>query len=283
MKTNKVWFITGASKGLGLALAKRVLETGGRVAATSRSRDSLVKALGGESAALLALEVDLLNENSVQAAVAATQKKFGTIDVVVNNAGYGQLGTIEELSDIEARKNFDINVFGLLNVLRATVPQLREKRAGHIFDISSIGGLVGGFTGWGIYCATKFAVGGITESLHADLKDHGVNVTLVYPGYFRTEFLTGGSLAEPAKKIAAYEGARASHLQHTDAINGNQPGDPDRLANALIETAESGKPPLHLFLGSDAYAMAQQKIQQLQADLAANEQMSRSTDFPVAR
>lgn len=283
MTKDKVWFITGASKGLGMALAKRVLRDGGRVAATSRSRASITRALGEPSAALLPLEVDLLDEGSVSAAVAQTIEHFGGLDVVVNNAGYGQMGTIEELTDAEARKNFDVNVFGLLNVLRATVPHLREKRAGHVFDIASIGGFVGGFSGFGVYCATKFAVAGITEGLHADLQEHGVHVTLVYPGYFRTEFLTDGSLAKPARPIAAYNAARASEAQHVGTINGQQPGDPERFAAALVETAASSSPPLHLFLGSDAFSMAQKKLEAVRSDLVSHEALSRSTDFPTAR
>ncbi|MDB4943281.1 MAG: short-chain dehydrogenase/reductase [Labilithrix sp.] len=279
MKNDKVWFITGASKGLGLSLARRVLREGGRVAATSRSRKALIAALGEQSASLLSLEVDLLDAGSVRDAVAATLGHFGALDVVVNNAGYGQLGTIEELSDAETRKNFDVNVFGLLNVLRAVLPHLREKRTGHIFDISSIAGFVGGFSGWGIYVATKFAVAGITESLHADLAEHGVHVTLVYPGYFRTAFLEQGSLALPESPIAAYAAARASHAQHVEEINSRQPGDPERLAGVLVETAASASPPLHLFLGSDAFAMATQKLDGLRAELARHEAVSRSTDF----
>jgi len=281
MTKDKVWFITGASKGLGLALAKRVLREGGRVAATSRSRESVIRALGDASASLLPLEVELIDEKSVAEAVAQTIRQLGGLDVVVNNAGYGQLGTVEELSDAEARKNFDVNVFGLLNVLRATVPHLREKRAGHVFDVASIGGFVGGFSGFGIYCATKFAVAGITEALHADLAEHGVNVTLVYPGYFRTEFLSDTSIVKPARPLAAYAAARASEAQHVGTIHGQQPGDPERFAEAIVQTATLAAPPLHLFLGSDSFSMAQEKLESLRADLAGHEGLSRSTDFPA--
>jgi NAD(P)-dependent dehydrogenase (short-subunit alcohol dehydrogenase family) len=278
MKSNKTWFVTGASKGLGLSLARAILQAGGNVAATTRSLAALQQALGS-SERLLALEVDLVDERSVQGAVEATLRRFGRLDVVVNNAGYGQLGAVEELSDAEARQNFDVNVFGLLNVLRATLPHLREQRSGHVYNIGSIGGFFGGFSGWGIYCATKFAVAGISESLHADLAEHGVHVSCVYPGYFRTEFLTRDSVGLPARPIAAYAGARASHAQHLQQINHQQPGDPERLAQVLIELTEAGAPPLHLFLGSDAHAMAEKKVQDVRDILAKFERTSRSTDF----
>src|SRR6185369_3527750 len=197
---NNVWFVTGASKGLGLLLVQQLLARGYRVAATSRTADELGRRVGPQSERFLALAMDITDEASVGRAVAATRAHFGALDVVVNNAGYGQFGTVEEVSDAEARRNYDVNVFGTLNVLRATLPQLREQRSGHVFNIASVGGFVGGFSGWGIYCSTKFAVAGLTESLHADLEPLGVKVTLVYPGYFRTEFLSAGSMLHPAQR-----------------------------------------------------------------------------------
>ncbi|NVB84873.1 MAG: SDR family NAD(P)-dependent oxidoreductase [Kofleriaceae bacterium] len=278
-KNNKVWFITGASKGLGLVLAKQALARGYRVAATSRSVDDLVKAVGGKTGALLPLAMEVTDEASVRAAVGATLAHFDALDVVVNNAGYGQLGTPEEASDAEARRNYDVNVFGVLNVLRASLPHLREQRSGHVFNIASIGGLFGGFTGWSIYCSTKFAVAGITESLRADVAPFGVDVTLVYPGYFRTEFLTSGSLRLPERPNPAYEEARASEMTHTAQINGAQPGDPEKAARAMLDIYDRPTPPLHLFLGSDAVKMAEQKLRELAADLDANRAVSVGTDF----
>lgn len=275
MKDN-VWFITGGSKGIGLELAKVLLERGARVAVTSRSPAD-VKAVLGDS--VLALGVDLVDEKSVKAAVDATIAKFGRIDVVVNNAGYGQMGAVEEVTDEEARRNFDVNVFGVLNVLRATLPVLRKQRSGHVFNIASIGGFVGAFSGWGVYCATKFALAGLTESLHADLADLGVHVTLVYPGYFRTEFLAAGSRGLPANRIADYAGARASESAHTESIAGNQPGDPRKLAAALVETASSSNPPLHLFLGPDSFDMAKKKLTNVGEELDRWASVSRSTNF----
>jgi NAD(P)-dependent dehydrogenase (short-subunit alcohol dehydrogenase family) len=225
---NNVWFVTGASKGLGLHLIQTLLARGYRVAATSRTAGELVRAVGAESERFLPLEMDIVNEASVARAIARTLGHFGALDVVVNNAGYGQFGTVEEVTDAEARRNYDVNVFGTLNVLRAALPTLRERRTGHVFNIASIGGLVGAFSGWGVYCSTKFAVAGLTEALHADLAPFGVKVTLVYPGYFRTDFLKAGSLVRPTWPIAAYTAARASESRHTDQISGAQPAIPRR-------------------------------------------------------
>lgn len=280
MKNNAVWFVTGASKGIGLVLVKQLLERGYRVAATSRSVSDLTGPLGGKSDRFLPLELELSDESAVARAIGATRDHFGSLQVVVNNAGYGQFGTVEETSDEEARRNFDVNVFGVLNVLRAALPLLREQRAGHVFNVSSIGGYVGAFSGWGIYCATKFALSGLTEALHADLSPFGVKVTLVYPGYFRTSFLNASSMAQPKHPIAAYEAARASQQQHGQAINGNQPGDPEKLAQVLIDTYErGGEAPLHLFLGSDAVSLAEAKQAQVQRAIADLRAVSVSTDF----
>ena len=279
MNKNAVWFVTGASKGLGLILATRLLAKGFRVAATSRSRAELVAALGQKSERFLPLETNIVDEAAAQRAVDETRAHFGALDVVVNNAGYGQLGTVEEVSDAEARRNFDVNVFGTLNVLRAALPHLRAQRSGHVFNVSSVGGYVGAFTGFGVYCATKFAVAGLTESLHADLASLGVHVTLVYPGYFRTSFLAQGSIAKPSHPIAEYAGARASEAQHFASIDGNQPGDPEKLADALMTAYELAAPPLHLFLGTDAVTMAEAKQKQVTAEIAEQRALSISTDF----
>jgi NAD(P)-dependent dehydrogenase (short-subunit alcohol dehydrogenase family) len=279
MTKSSVWFVTGASKGLGLALARRLLERGYRVAATSRSLAALTRELGDASDRFLPLEVDVGDAGSLARAVDRVTSTFGALDVVVNNAGYGQFGTVEETSDAEARRNFDVNVFGVLNVLRATLPGLRARRSGHVFNISSIGGFTGEFSGWGIYCATKFAVAGLTESLRADLAALGVRVTLVYPGYFRTEFLSQGSLLRPAHPIADYAAARASEQRHTEEIHHHQPGDPIKAADALIDVYQRGDSPVHLFLGSDAVARAEGKQDQVRQAIAAHRAVSVSTDL----
>jgi NAD(P)-dependent dehydrogenase (short-subunit alcohol dehydrogenase family) len=279
MKNEKIWFVTGGSKGLGLALVRTLLERGYRAAATSRSLVDLIGALGQRSDRFLPVVMDPADEGSVERAVAAVRDHFGSFDVVVNNAGYGQLGAAEEVTDAEARRNFDVNVFGTLNVLRATLPTLRARGSGHVFNIASIGGYDGGFPGWGIYCATKFAVAGLTESIHQDLLPLGIKVTLVYPGYFRTSFLTPSSLVRPSQPIAAYAGARASEVQHTQEIDGRQPGDPVKAALALVATYESSQPPLHLFLGRDAVAMAEAKQEQVLRALNDWRALSVSTDY----
>jgi NAD(P)-dependent dehydrogenase (short-subunit alcohol dehydrogenase family) len=279
MENNKVWFVTGASKGIGLILAKKLLAQGKKVAATSRTKKALIEAIGGTSANFLPLEVDLTNENSVKNAIEATIDQFKTIDVLVNNAGYGLLGAVEELTDEESRKNYEVNVFGLLNVIRNAMPYMRANKSGHIFNIASIGGYNGGFPGWGIYCSTKFAVAGLTESLAAEMKEFGVKVTLVYPGYFRTDFLKESSLLLPQNPISDYKDVRESESAHKDSINENQPGDPEKLAEELIKMSKEESPALHLFLGEDSYEMANRKIESVQSDLEKWKSISVSTGF----
>jgi len=275
MNTQKVWLVTGASKGLGLSLVQKLLNEGYRVAATSRNISDLDK----ESDNYLPLQVNLLNEQSIADAVAATLQKFDKVDVLVNNAGYGQIGTLEELSDAEARANFDVNVFGSLNTIRAVMPHLREQNSGAIFNIASVGGFTGNFPGWGIYCATKFAMAGFTESLAAEAKEFGVSATVVYPGYFRTNFLKEGSLNLPKNPIASYTAARELEAAHVDQIDNNQAGDPDKAASVLIEMAKLENPPLHLFLGQDANDMAKAKIASVEEDIAAQWALATSTGF----
>lgn len=282
MNKEKVWLVTGASKGLGLVLVQQLLAEGYKVAATSRTTDALIAAVGTQyKDNFLPLEVSLTNEQSVNDAIAQTMGAFGAIDVVVNNAGYGQFGTLEELSDEESRRNFDINVFGSLNVIRSVMPHLRAQGSGHIFNIASIGGYIGNFAGWGVYCATKFAVAGLTEALAAEAKPFGINATVVYPGYFRTDFLSSDSMAVAANPIAAYETARASQDQHQNEINGNQQGDPAKAAALMIRVATAAQPPVHLFLGQDAYDMAELKNGMVQADMLAWKKEGTATGFAV--
>ena len=281
MENKKIWFVTGASKGLGLTLVKRLLSEGYQVAATSRTVDALINELGEPSANFLPLEVDLVNEESVKKAIETTVEKFGTIDVVVNNAGYGQVGTLEEISDKIARQNFDINVFGSLNVIRYAMPYLRAKRSGYIFNISSIGGFTGNFAGWGIYASTKFAVAGFTEALSAEIKSFGVHATVVYPGYFRTSFLSQDSLGITESAIPEYADAKASQDAHQNDINGNQQGDPEKASAVLIKVALEANPPLHLFLGQDAYDAAKVKIEAVEKDMETWQELAVATGFDV--
>ena len=268
-KTPQTWFITGASKGFGLEMVKQLLQAGHQVAATSRDVNELREAVDTKSDKFLPLAVDLTTEASVGAAIAATIKQFGRLDVVVNNAGYGQLGSLEEVTDAEARENFDVNVFGTLNVIRHAMPQLRKQQSGHIFNFSSIAGILGGFPGWGVYCASKFAVEGLSEALAAEVAPFGVKVTVVAPGYFRTNFLKSGSLKLSGEKMPEYKIVRDNEAYHDQLQQANtQLGDPAKAAAAVIEVALSADAPVHLLLGEDAYGMADAKIKNLQADMA---------------
>lgn len=275
----RTWFVTGASKGLGLVMVKKLLEAGYNVAATSRNLKELKKAVGEDTSSFLPLAVDLVDEDSVGNAIDETIRQFGSIDVIANNAGYGLAGSLEELSDAEARANFDVNVFGSLNVIRRALPHMRRQQSGHIFNIASVAGFIGSFPGFGIYCATKFAVHGFSESLAEEVKPFNIRVTIVSPGYFRTNFLKNDSLQVPKHEIADYRSVREVLSLHQHGINGNQPGDPEKAIEAIIQVAEAGKALTHLFLGSDAYGFVDQKIAAVAKDMAQVRALATSTDF----
>ncbi len=277
MSTPKTWFVTGASQGLGLTLVKRLLREGHQVAATSRNKDTLAAAVGTDSAAFLPLQVDLGSDASVQQAIAQAISTFGHLDVVVNNAGYGIGGSIEELTDAETRQSFDVNVFGTLNVIRQALPHLRAAGTGHIINISSIAAIAGA-TGWAVYSATKAAVSALTEVLAQDVASFGIKATVVEPGAFRTNFLTAESLAMPQQPIAAYEDIRASHAKYLQ-MNGTQAGDPEKAAAAIIQLAAEANPPLHLLLGQDAYQRATHKLDVLRQNFETWQPLTLSTGF----
>lgn len=279
METKKIWFVTGASKGLGLILVKKLLQNGYSVAATTRNKQSLIDEIGKASETFLPLEINLTDNNDVKTAIEKSIAHFGKIDVVVNNAGYGQIGTLEELTDEEARENFEINVFGSLNVIRNVMPHLRKQRSGTIYNVASVGGFIGNFAGWGIYCSTKFAVAGFTEALTEEAKEFGINVTVVYPGYFRTDFLSKGSLRTPKQPIQEYVAARNSEQAHLESINGNQPNDPEKAADVLIAISKEKNPPVHLLLGQDAYGLLQNKIDIITKDVQRWKDYTLSTVF----
>jgi len=279
MNSRKTWLITGASKGLGLTLTKKLLSQGYNVVATSRTLDALKNAVGVDAANFLPLAMNIVDEADVKQGIGQAIAHFGSIDVVVNNAGYGLMGGLEELSDAEARTNFDVNVFGSLNVIRQVLPHLRANKNGHLFNISSIGGFNGGFPAFGIYCATKFAVHGFTESLSQEVKPFGINVSLVMPGYFRTNFLDEGSIVTPKTEIEDYVNVRAMQNAHQHSINANKPGDPEKAVDVLIKVAQEKNPALHLFLGADAYETAAQKIALVQKDLEIYRELGTSTGF----
>jgi NAD(P)-dependent dehydrogenase (short-subunit alcohol dehydrogenase family) len=274
MPSPQTWFVTGASQGLGAVLVGQLLDAGHQVVATSRSLTALGKFASDR---LLALQMDIVDEADVRRAVEAAVDRFGRIDVLVNNAGYGLLGGVEEVSDAEARRIFDVNVFGLLNVTRAVLPVLRGAGRGHVLNISSVFGLVAG-AGWGLYCATKFAVEGVSEALAQEVAPFGIRVTLVEPGYFRTNFLTGGSLLSADATIPAYDQIRRVREDHL-RIDGTQIGDPAQAARALIAVVAQDEPPLRLLLGSDALAYARAKLSALGEDFDRNQVLTLSTDY----
>jgi NAD(P)-dependent dehydrogenase (short-subunit alcohol dehydrogenase family) len=272
------WFVTGASRGLGLALVAKLLHRGDNVTATTRAAQRLTDALSSSNTSrLLPVEVDLTNETQVREAIAATKERFGTLDVVVNNAGYGFLAAIEEVTDTEAREMFDVQVFGVWNVLRAVLPGFREARSGHIINVSSILGLTT-FPGWGLYCAGKFALEGMTESLAAEVADFGIAVNLIEPGYLRTDFLKPHSLGLPTHVVDAYPSIREMTQAH-QAMPGTQLGDPSKAAEAIIAVATSGSAPLHQLLGSDSLGYAEARVEALQAQIAAARSLAVTTDI----
>ena len=271
------WLVTGASRGLGLALVKHLLAQGANVAATTRSRSRLLAALdGADTGRLLPLEVQLGDEAQVDGAVRATTERFGGIDVVVNNAGYGYLAAVEETTGKDIRELFEVQVNGTWNVLRAVLPGFREARSGHVINISSILGLVS-FPGWGLYGAAKYALEGLTESLAAEVAGYGIKVTIVEPGYFDTDFLTSDSLALPDRVSDAYPEIRAIVAAH-QAMPGTQLGDPVKAAAAILAIAEQGDGPLRQQLGSDSSGFAAAKADALAADIAAGRELAASTD-----
>jgi NAD(P)-dependent dehydrogenase (short-subunit alcohol dehydrogenase family) len=276
------WFVTGTSRGLGLELVTQLLQRGDQVAATTRSAERLLAALGDRvgTSRLLPLTVDLRDDEQVRRAVRQATDRFGGLDVVVNNAGYGYLAAVEETSAREVRDMLDVQVAGVWNVLRATLPVLREQKSGHVVNVSSVLGLTA-VAGWGLYCAGKFALEGLTEALAQEMAGFGVKVTIVEPGYFRTDFLTTDSLALPASTTDAYPGVREMTENHLK-LQGNQLGDPVKGAEAIIRQVVSGEGPLRRLLGSDAHAYATAKVDALRANLEATAQTANATDFADA-
>ncbi|MFD1714654.1 SDR family oxidoreductase [Amnibacterium flavum] len=273
------WFVTGTSRGLGLELVSQLLARGHNVAASTRSSERLLEALGGAGTDnLLVLEIDLAAESEVVAAVEATRERFGGLDVVVNNAGYGFLGAVEEVTDAEARAMFDVQVFGVWNVLRATLPAFRAARSGHIINVSSILGLTT-FPGWSLYSAGKFALEGLTGSLAQEVAEFGIRVNLVEPGYMQTDFLRPQSLGLPSSTVDGYSAIREMTRVH-QAMPGTQLGDPSKAASAIIAIAEDRSAPLHQLLGSDSLAIAAGAVSAITAEIEAGRSLAETTDIP---
>ncbi len=276
--SSRVWFITGASAGFGRRLAEELLRRGERVAATARDVtkvEDLARQYPGKS---LAQTLDVTKPAEIEAVARQAIKEFGHVDVLVNNAGFGVSGAIEEMSEEEFEPMFQTNIYGLIRTTRAFLPHFRERRSGHIVNFSSIGGLVGG-AGWGFYSTTKFAVEGFSEALAAEMKPLGVRVTLIEPGPFRTDFLgRSGQLAQ--RELAEYAETAGKMRTFVRTQSGKQPGDPQKAVEAIIAVADSPEPPLHLILGKSALARFRDKLSSLQKEIAAWEAVTTGTDFP---
>lgn len=275
----KTWFITGASRGFGARVARLALAQGDNVVATARNPQTVIEHLG-EHARLLTLPLDVTDEQQAARAAALAIERFGRIDVLLNNAGHGLLGAVEEATAAEVEALYRTNVFGLLAVTRAVLPQMRAQRAGRILNISSIGGYRAA-AGFGVYCSTKFAVEGLSEALHAELAPLGIHVTVVEPGYFRTDFLDSTSLSISGASIADYNATAGSVRAIASDLNHRQAGDPERLARVLIAFAEEPHPPVRLPLGSDTVAAIQAKHASDAGILSSWHDVAVSTDFPA--
>jgi len=281
MTTSKhAWFITGASSGFGRALAEHVLAQGGQVAATARDPAYLADLEGRWPGRALALALDVTDDASVTAAAAAAEARFGGIGVLVNNAGHGLVAGVEEASDAEVQELFGTNVFGLLRVTRAVLPAMRRRRSGHIVNLGSVGGLVA-IAGSGLYCASKFAVEGISEAMRIELAPLGIGVTVVEPGGFRTDF-AGRSMATAGQVIPDYAETVGKWRTDIVAMDGHQPGDPTRAVAAIWEAVAADRPPFHLVLGTAALNRVRAKLGGVLEELDRWEAVSRSTELAPA-
>ena len=275
--SNKIWFITGISSGLGKALAEAVIKKGDFVFGTFR-KPKQVQAFNEKYAnKAMALQVDITNAGQINAAFETIKNKFGRLDVLVNNAGYGFSGAVEEASDEEVRAVFDANFFGTLQVTNAALPVLRRQKSGHVFQISSHGGIKA-FPGFGVYNASKFALEGASEAMAVELGPLGIKTTIVEPGPFRTGF-AGSSFKEAKKRIADYDGTAGMFRQKIKAVDGKQEGDPAKAALAIIQVCESENPPLRLILGKVAIGTISAKLASVKNDLEAWREVSEGAVF----
>lgn len=274
---SKTWMITGAGRGIGAEIARAALANGDRVVAAARKLGQLQDAFAGADPERIALvELDVADEAQAAPAVAAAVERFGRIDVLVNNAAYGLLGRLEEVSSADIARQFAVNVHGVLHMLRAVLPTMRRQRGGHIMNISSIAGITG-FDGASVYCASKYAIEGLSASLALEVAPLGIKVTAVEPGFFRTEFLDPSSVRYGATAIDDYA-ALGSVEQAYGAYKGRQLGDPAKLAAAVVELAGMASPPRQFLAGSDALAMANTALDARRTEMAAFEALTVSTD-----
>jgi NAD(P)-dependent dehydrogenase (short-subunit alcohol dehydrogenase family) len=274
---DKVWFVTGAARGIGARVVEAALAAGDRVVASGRDLAQLQAAFGHVDGARIALlRLDVASADSALAATTAALACFGRIDVLVNNAAYGLLGNFEELSTAEIGQQFAVNVHGVMHMLRAVLPAMRARRSGHVINISSIAGVTG-FDGAAVYCASKYAIEGLSASLALELAPFGIAVTVVEPGFFRTDFLDASSVRYGAASIDDYA-ARGKVADAYGAYHGKQPGDPVKLGAAIVELAAMQPPPRQFLAGSDALAMAGAALAARHAEMQASAALSASTD-----
>ena len=273
-----VWFITGCSSGFGHELAKVVLARGWRAVVTARDKSRVEELARGSHADCLAIDLDITDTSQIGAAVNAAQARFGRIDVLVNNAGYGYQASIEEGEEAQIRALFDADVFGLFAMTRAVLPGMRTNRSGHVLNISSVAGLIG-LPGSGYYAAAKHAVEGWSDALAAEVKPLGIKVTCIEPGPFRTDF-AGRSLRQTPNRIADYAGTAGARLKATLQGSGNQTGDPVRAAEAMIRITETDNPPRHLVLGASGVEVVANKLKVTLAELEVWRGVGIATDFP---
>lgn len=278
--SSPVWFITGCSTGFGRALATRVLERGWRAVVTARNRDSVADLVEGREDRALAVALDVTDLAQIADAGAAAREKFGRIDVLVNNAGYGYQSSVEEGDEAEIRAQFDANVFGLFAVTRAVLPIMREQRSGHIINITSLAGLAG-YPASGYYAASKHAVEGWSDTLRAEAAPLGIHVTCVEPGPFRTDW-AGRSLRQTPNRIADYAETAGKRMDDTRGVSGTQAGDPERAAAAMIALSEQADPPRHLVLGRFAHDAVVARLKERLAEIERYRDISLATDFPDA-
>ena len=274
----KTWFITGASRGLGQCIALAAMKAGDRVVATGRHREAIIKNLGDDSETLLAVELDVTNANQAHDAVKKALARFGGIDVLVNNAGYGHLGFFEENTMEDVKEQFNTNLYGVFNVTWEILPIMRLAKSGRIFNISSTAGIRGNEL-CSLYCASKFALEGFSESLAKEVNPFGVYVTIVEPGPFRTDFLTKESIRFGENEIEEYNDRRDTLRKSFEDRDGSQPGDPERLAEAIINIANHPQPPMRFVAGSIAIDTLSSKLESTRAELEAWRQLSASLDY----
>lgn len=273
-----IWFVTGASRGFGLQITKAALEIGDCVVATGRNLKQLHIALGPDSQHLLCAELDVTHPTSIKHAVTLALEKFGCISILVNNAGYGQMGAFEEIAESEVERQFATNVLGLMHVTREVLPVMREKRKGRIFNIASVAGLRGG-NRYAVYAASKFAVVGFSESLAQEVRSFGIKVTCVEPGYFRTDFLDLSSMMFGSKVVDDYALTTDKFKRNLSAINHIQDGDPHKLAKAIIVLAGSENAPIHFPAGADAIEWIDERNRSISDDINAWKNLSLETKY----